>query len=152
MSEVEAAAIRAAFEQGGEFSAAIELRRLPGAAGKPDAAATRERVMNAARDAQEPRRVLRHLRRRLRVLRLWNGPSEAEVAIALGISVRSLKGREAGTLGSRGVTHVMIAAAETFGVSIDWLHDTKVAGAYRDDTQPLTPDGKPLSETLEAVP
>ena len=33
VSEVEAAAIRAAFDQGGEFSAAIELRRLfPGLA------------------------------------------------------------------------------------------------------------------------
>ena len=33
MSEVEAAAIRAAFDRGGEFSAAIELRRLfPGLA------------------------------------------------------------------------------------------------------------------------
>ena len=28
VSEVEAAAIRAAFEQGGEFAAAVELRRL----------------------------------------------------------------------------------------------------------------------------
>jgi transcriptional regulator with XRE-family HTH domain len=91
--------------------------------------------------------------RRLRVLRLWNGLSEAQMARTLGISIRSLKRREAGaTVGSRGMTHVMIAAAETFGVSIDWLHDLKVAGAYRDDTRPLAPDGKPLAEILEAVP
>jgi hypothetical protein len=50
------------------------------------------------------------------------------------------------------MTHLMKAAAETFGASIDWLHDAKVAGAYRDDTQPLTPIGKPLPEILEAIP
>ena len=49
--------------------------------------------------------------RRLRVLRLWNGLSEAEMAAVLDISVRTLKRREAGTLGSRGMTRLIIAAS-----------------------------------------
>ena len=38
VTEAEAAAIRAAFEQGGEFAAAVELRRLfPGVTGNAEA-------------------------------------------------------------------------------------------------------------------
>ena len=90
--------------------------------------------------------------RRLRVLRLWNGLSEAEMAAALGISVRSLKGREAGKLGGRGMIWLSLSVVETFGVGLDWLIGTEISGACRDEAWPLAPDGKRLPGILKAVP
>ena len=62
VTEAEAAAVRTAFEQGGEFAAAVELRRLfPGVA---DNAAARECARTIA--AWKPL-TLRKIRRRLRI-------------------------------------------------------------------------------------
>ena len=82
--------------------------------------------------------------RRLRVLRVWNGLSEAEMARRLGVSVRTLKGREAGKLGSRGMMRLAVALGETFGVSVDWMLGHEISAAYRDETWPLGSGGQPL--------
>jgi hypothetical protein len=62
VSEAEAAAIRAAFDQGGEFSAAIELRRLfPGIT---DNAKARECAMIIAGWGPRPEPLSKPTRRR----------------------------------------------------------------------------------------
>jgi hypothetical protein len=61
VTEAEAAAIRAAFERGGEFSAAVKLRRLfPGVT---DNAAARECARAIAGWQQLPLRPVRRARR-----------------------------------------------------------------------------------------
>lgn len=101
--------------------------------------------MTAARASRSPEELIATFGRRLRVLRLWNGLSEAEMARTLDISVRTLKRREAGTVGSRGMNYLMLGLAMRFEVSFDWLLDHEIPGrAYRDEI-PLAPDGKPLS-------
>jgi transcriptional regulator with XRE-family HTH domain len=100
--------------------------------------------MTSARTPRSREEWLATFGRRLRVLRLWNGLSEAEMARMLGISVRSLKGREAGKLGTRGLTRLIIALAETFEVSTDWLLGCEISDAYRDETRPLAPGGRPM--------
>jgi hypothetical protein len=61
VSEAEAAAIRTAFEQGGEFSAAVELRRLfPGVADNTEA---RECARTIAAWKPLPAGIGRHSRR-----------------------------------------------------------------------------------------
>jgi hypothetical protein len=61
VSETEAAAIRTAFEQGGEFSAAVELRRLfPDVADNTEA---RECARAIAAWKPLPARIGRHSRR-----------------------------------------------------------------------------------------
>lgn len=103
--------------------------------------------MTDARASRRPEELIATFGRRLRVLRLWNGLSEAEMAVALGISVRSLKRREAGTtVGTRGMMFLMIAAADTFDVSIDWLAGRVISETCRDETRPVAPGGLPLSE------
>jgi transcriptional regulator with XRE-family HTH domain len=94
--------------------------------------------------SQEEEETLATFGRRLRVLRLWYGLSEAEMADALGVSVRSLKGREAGTLGSRGLMCLAVELGETFNVSIDWMIGHEISAAYGDENRPVGSDGQPM--------
>src|SRR5580765_7646750 len=94
--------------------------------------------MTAARASRRPEELLATFGRRSRVLCLWNGLSE-------GISVRTLRRREAGELGSRGMTRLRMGLAMGFEVSFDWLFDYEISGPYRDEI-PLTPDGRPFPE------
>ena len=66
------------------------------------------------------------------------------MARALGVSVRSLKGREAVTVGGRGIVFLVGRLAETFGVSTDWrIGNEIISDAYRDEI-PVAPGGVPL--------
>ena len=64
--------------------------------------------MTAIRGPKSPEEMIATFGRRLRVLHLWSGLTEAEMARAAGVSVRTLKRREAGLLGSRGMTRLVI--------------------------------------------
>ena len=100
---------------------------------------------------QSPEEMIATFGRRVRVVRLWSGLSEAEMARTVGVSVRTLKRREAGALGSRGMTRLMMALAETFDVSTDWLLGLDISDAHRDETRPLASAGRSLRRPVNGL-